>query len=275
MGSFVKVDTGIVDSSIWSEPPATRVVWLTMLATSDQHGFVATSYGGLWRNSNVERVEFDAAIKTLEGPDMDSRSPEHEGRRIEKIEGGWMILNYSKYRKFSYSGTKDAERKRLYREQKIKDLEEKDGTNVGHVPNVPGHSASASVVSSSVVNKPTSKKVVLDKPEWYGSFEIYRVMVLSAVKELLKDEKWVSQREEFIQNIDVRQSLKKAFVDFWGVEAGWRHKKKGVRVGSNGKYPEIDWKKTFSNALDQKMNRVYLPRDGGGSAPYHNPVKND
>jgi hypothetical protein len=32
------------------------------------------------------------------GPDPHSRTPEHEGRRVAKVEGGWLILNHKKYR---------------------------------------------------------------------------------------------------------------------------------------------------------------------------------
>jgi hypothetical protein len=38
------------------------------------------------------------AIDKLMSPDKYSRTPDHEGRRIEKIDGGWELLNHSKYR---------------------------------------------------------------------------------------------------------------------------------------------------------------------------------
>ncbi len=37
-------------------------------------------------------------LTLLEGPDPDSRSSAEDGRRIVKQEGGWQIVNYSKYR---------------------------------------------------------------------------------------------------------------------------------------------------------------------------------
>jgi hypothetical protein len=39
-----------------------------------------------------------AALAKLEGPDTYSRTQDHEGRRIEKVDGGWIVLNHSNYR---------------------------------------------------------------------------------------------------------------------------------------------------------------------------------
>ena len=154
---FTKLDSGIIDSSIWSAPLATRVLWITFLAKADSEGMVRASYSGMQRASNVGQEEFESALKCLESPDPDSRSPENEGRRIGKIEGGWLVFNYPKYRAFSYSGSKEAEKKRRQR-QKSKGQK---GTKRGHVPFVPGHSASASVPSSSSLSLQGDKK---DKP---------------------------------------------------------------------------------------------------------------
>jgi hypothetical protein len=95
---FAKLDHGILNSSIWAESPATRVLWITMLAMKDENGFVASSRSGLARIANISQVEFEAAILCLESPDKDSRTSDNEGRRVSKIEGGWVILNNDKYR---------------------------------------------------------------------------------------------------------------------------------------------------------------------------------
>jgi hypothetical protein len=99
---FTKLDNGIILSSIWSEPLATRVVWITMLAMSDRNGFVSCSYPGLQRSANVTPDEFDIAIKALESPDPHSRTPDNEGRRIKRVDGGFFILNYTHYREYTY-----------------------------------------------------------------------------------------------------------------------------------------------------------------------------
>lgn len=87
-----------------------------MLAMCDSKGFVASSYSGLVRAANISEDEFNSSIAILEGPDSDSRSPEFDGRRIEKRDGGWQVLNYQKYRNFSLKAT-ETERKGFYRER--------------------------------------------------------------------------------------------------------------------------------------------------------------
>lgn len=96
---YNKLFTKILDSSIWLEPTPTRIVWLTFIAAMDEDGFAAfASIANVARRAIVTVAEAEAAIKALEGPDRDSSDPENEGRRIERVPGGWMILNSEKYR---------------------------------------------------------------------------------------------------------------------------------------------------------------------------------
>lgn len=114
---FTKLDEGIVRSSIWSEAYPTRILFVTMLAMCDSRGFVASSRSGLVREANITEQEFGVGIAILEAPDKDSRSPEFEGRRVEKCDGGWRVLNYPKYRNYSYSSSPEAVRQRKHRDK--------------------------------------------------------------------------------------------------------------------------------------------------------------
>jgi hypothetical protein len=137
---FAKLDSGIIRSSIWSEPLATRVVWITMLAMKDESGFVATSRSGLLRACNVTETDFNTAISCLESPDTDSRTSDHQGKRIAKIEGGWVILNHEKYRLHDdMQRERTRERVRRFRD-KARDV---TGGNVTNT--LPSVSASVSV----------------------------------------------------------------------------------------------------------------------------------
>lgn len=151
---FTKLDSGIVSSSIWSEPPSTRVVWITMLAMSNSEGMVRASASGIQRLSNVTEEECAHALETLQDPDIDSRSLVHEGRRIERVDGGWLILNYTKYREFTYADTPDAIRMRRKREEEKKNKGEhcsNSSEHSGTILNNLGHSASASVLNSDLI----------------------------------------------------------------------------------------------------------------------------
>lgn len=96
---YNKLFAKILDSSIWLESTTTRIVWLTFLAAMDETGFV--QFASVPNVANRARVPLSAAetaIKCLESPDPNSGDPDNEGRRIEKVPGGWMVLNAAKYR---------------------------------------------------------------------------------------------------------------------------------------------------------------------------------
>jgi hypothetical protein len=98
MPNYTKLFNSIVTSTIWTEDDKTRIVWITMLAMSDQNGEVHASVPGLARVSGVSLADCEAALVKLSGPDAYSRTPDNEGRRISPIDGGWELLNHRKYR---------------------------------------------------------------------------------------------------------------------------------------------------------------------------------
>lgn len=95
--NYTKLFSSITESTIWGEPAATRLVWITFLAKCNKHGEVYGSVPGIARLANVTLEESQSAIKTLLAPDKWSRTPDNDGRRIEAIDGGWVILNHSKF----------------------------------------------------------------------------------------------------------------------------------------------------------------------------------
>lgn len=95
---FTKLFGSIIASSIWSEDDKVRIVWITLLALSDSDGYVAGSIPGLAHLAHVEVDDCERALEKLRQPDRYSRTPDNEGRRIQVIEGGWLVLNRAKYR---------------------------------------------------------------------------------------------------------------------------------------------------------------------------------
>ena len=96
--TFTKLFAGITESTVWCEPDRTRLVWITMLAMADQYGRVSGSVPGLANRARVPLEDARLAIAAFLAPDPDSRTKDHEGRRIEEIDGGWRLLNHAKYR---------------------------------------------------------------------------------------------------------------------------------------------------------------------------------
>lgn len=85
---------------------------------------------------------------------------------------------------------------------------------------------------------------------WRDSYDIYVQELKSAYNELIHNDAFISERQEYYSNLDIKLSIRKACVDFWGTERGWKHKKKSKTIS-------IDWKATFVNALDIRSNQVW------------------
>ena len=96
---YNKLFTKILDSTIWLENDATRLVWITLLACMDEDGYVAlSSVGNVAARARVPLESAQQAITALESSDPLDPTQEHEGKRIERVPYGWMILNAGKYR---------------------------------------------------------------------------------------------------------------------------------------------------------------------------------
>ena len=72
-----------------------------MLALSNKHGEVMASIPGLADMARLTLEETEEALKVLESPDKYSRTPDHEGRRLFTIDGGWHVVNYRKHRRMA------------------------------------------------------------------------------------------------------------------------------------------------------------------------------
>jgi hypothetical protein len=97
MAGYTKLFGSILDSTVWQTPQHVRLTWITMLAMADRDGLVEASVPGLALRAGVDRSECEQALALFLAPDPDSRTPDHEGRRIEKVDGGWRLLNHAKY----------------------------------------------------------------------------------------------------------------------------------------------------------------------------------
>jgi hypothetical protein len=126
---FVKVDSQLLESSLWPLRPA-RDLFLTMLMMAkpiditepmttykvgsneedefvippgENYGLVEAAGSGIARRAVVTDEEWEAALAELAGPDPESRNPRFDGRRIARVSGGFVVLNYGEYREKDYS----------------------------------------------------------------------------------------------------------------------------------------------------------------------------
>jgi hypothetical protein len=98
---FAKIFTQIFDSSI-VESPETRFTFMDMLVLCDAAGVVDMTHEAIARRTNRPIEVIRKTIAELESPDSRSRTPEHDGKRIVRLDEhrdwGWMIVNYDRFR---------------------------------------------------------------------------------------------------------------------------------------------------------------------------------
>ena len=138
--AFVKLDCAVVDSTLWREPPAVAKVFLTLccLAVPREYtepepqlhvdksrptgwrvpvgwyGFAAVAGSAVAARASLSRSECMRALKVLSSPDPESRCPDFDGRRIARVDGGYVVLNFIRYRERDHTVR---ERVRRFREK--------------------------------------------------------------------------------------------------------------------------------------------------------------
>jgi hypothetical protein len=144
---FTKLDEAILQSSIMAEDSDTFKVWIALLASCEPDGISHISPIFLASVCHLSQDKIDRAIVSLESPDPYSRTIADEGRRIRKVDGGYFIVNYEKYRGWTYSQKPAAVRQRKHREKPSVTLCDKDVTSVTLCDVGRDMSASSSLIS--------------------------------------------------------------------------------------------------------------------------------
>jgi hypothetical protein len=124
---YTKLLSSITDSSVWKEDDRTLRVWIAMMAMADRDGYIWASVDGLARRAIVSEEEALAALAKFMAPDPKSRSKEYEGRRIEEVDRGWLMLNHTRFRDMRDEDEhrkKERERKRAQRAKEKREREE-------------------------------------------------------------------------------------------------------------------------------------------------------
>ena len=140
---FVKLDCGILNSTLWFERLG-REIFITALLMAEplelteeepqiavrsldhtgwkvppgDYGFVPAAGIGIIRRAMIPEEDVQSALDALAmlgDPEQASRTQDFEGRRMVRIDGGFIILNFDKYRERDYTA---AARQARYRERK-------------------------------------------------------------------------------------------------------------------------------------------------------------
>ncbi len=226
-------------------------VFTIFMATCKSNGISPVSPVFIGSITKKPIDEIMRCIKVLESPDPLSRSTTDDGRRIRKVDGGYFLINYKKYRDFTYSDNPEAVRKRKYREER---------DNQGHVPDdskCPGHSASASASSSASENRGVGEET----KTWRTDFLTYQKEESEAYQKIINDKEWLDKQEKLkiYLDLNVLKSLEKAH-EYWSSEEGWKYK-------ARKKSAKIIWSSTYANALSMRWNMVFNPKGTEPSKP--------
>lgn len=157
-GGFTKLVPEIIQSSIWNEPADIRIVWITLLAVKDAEGYVRGDARTIARLANVDTETAQKALDLFQQTDPDSHTPDNDGRRIERMSGGWIVLNHNLYRVRDHKA-EHAEYVKNWRKKKASVI--KCDSQVNH----PSASASASESSSERGCKGETRATPLPKPQ--------------------------------------------------------------------------------------------------------------
>ena len=128
MPGYTKLHHSIATSTIMGESPVVFKVFVLMLSLAGIDGVIEASVPGLARLANQTVEEVEAALEKLSSPDKYSRTPDNEGRRIEKVDGGWRLLNFAKY-KYMLSEEDRKERDRI-RQQRHRNFQASQASGV-------------------------------------------------------------------------------------------------------------------------------------------------
>ena len=138
--AFVKLDCGILNSTLWVEREQ-RDIFITALLMAvpielkepmhqyevdaikttgfvvppGWYGFVEAAGPGIVRRALADMKQGMEALRKLGEPDEESRSSDFDGRRLVRVDGGYVVLNFFKYREKDNSA---AVRSARYRERK-------------------------------------------------------------------------------------------------------------------------------------------------------------
>lgn len=114
---YTKVFRSIYDGTLADNWQA-MVTFQQMLILADAQGVVDMTIGSIARITGIPLEILQAGIAVLEAPDLGSRTPEMEGRRIARLDAhrdwGWFLVNFAKYRAMqSREDKNEADRERM------------------------------------------------------------------------------------------------------------------------------------------------------------------
>ena len=213
------------------------LVFTNLLAHCDKEGYVDKHFRAIAEETGISQDRVMEAIGILERPDLESRSPEAEGRRIVRIDDhrawGWQVVNFLKYR-----GIRDEEaRRETWRKSTAK---RRAGQHLStHVNTGQPPSTHTDTDTEADTELPTTKKKSAGKP-----------LTLS------RKTGTVDELKAYAESIGLPESDGEAMHDHWTAN-GWK----------NGANPVKDWQAGIRKWKSQGWLPSQKAPNGGKQKP--------
>lgn len=124
--NYAPMFSQIADSSLWEEPYHVRILFVTMMAKKQADHVVYADEYRLKKWSNLYSMEeVMDALDILSSPDPKRPGQQFDGRRIQKVDGGWLVLNGEYYEELMQIVNERCRKARWAREQRRKAKEAK------------------------------------------------------------------------------------------------------------------------------------------------------
>lgn len=256
MPTYTKLFSSIVTSTIWTEDDKTRILWITMLAIADQHGEIQASIPGLARLAAMSIKDVEHALEILSSPDEYSRTPDNEGRRIAKIDGGWELLNHAKYRAMaSKDDSKAATAKRVAR-HRARDAASKCNADVTVCNGCVTHGNGYVTVNRDIAEAEADTDTEA-KEEKKNARKLAKKFIVPSIDEL----------RVFARELGMPESDGEAMFYMWESN-GWHNGKNKVKCWKSGmrRYKSEGWlasQKLQKHGATQKSGTTYQSRHRG------------
>ncbi len=241
--AFVKLDTEMLDSTIWMDRPAREIFITSLLLASPKefseaqkqievgaleytgweappgwYGYVPASGPGIIHRAQVPEEEGREALKRLGSPEPESRSQAFGGRRMVRIDGGFLILNYMKYRDKDHTSPVRSARYRARLKEAASHRDVLDNTPRHAVTSHTRDMPYASDLSSLKSEKSKSRaKPKLPMPDGFAPDQV-------AIA--LASERGVDLKSELPQFVDHHLKLGNAFVSWQAALRTWIRRSK-------------------------------------------------
>lgn len=250
---FVKLDCKILDSSLWIEKDQ-RDIFITALLMAEPfeakepiqqikvrsldltefvippgwYGFIPAAGIGIVRRAGLDQEKGLDALEKLGEPDPESRSNEFEGRRLIRVNGGFIALNYDKYRERDYT---QADRQKRFRDRK----------------------KNSNAVTSRHVTQAEAEEEAYTKKE-----EIEIPLKLQTEEFKAKWQEWLIHRKQ-IRKTMTPASIQRQFKQFeeWGVDLSIKSINESIRNGWTGLFEPKIQTNGHKQALSPSASSVF------------------